>query len=85
MVVPVWEKATCDESRFGLFRIGFNYDAKPGFIDDTMASGAVTLGVGENKTIGGQNVSTFAFQGTLKKSTVDFDGRTIVSEGKLTI
>jgi len=85
MVVPVWEKATGDKSRFGLFAIGFNYAAKTGFMNDTIASGAVTLGVGENKTIGGQNVSTFAFQGTLKKSTVDFDGRIVVSEGRLKI
>jgi len=85
MVIPLWEKAAGDRSRFGLFGIGFNHVAKTGFMSDTIASGAVTLGVGENKTLGGQNMSTFAFQGTLKKSTVDFDGRTIVSEGRLTI
>ena len=85
MVVPVWEKATGDKSRFGLFGIGFNYAAKTGFMNDTIALGVVTLGVGDNKTIGGQNVSTFAFKGTLKKSTVAFDGRTVVSEGRLKI
>jgi hypothetical protein len=68
-----------------LFGIGFNYAAQIGFMNATTASGAVTFGVGENKTIGGQNVSTFAFKGTLKKSTVAFDGRTVVSEGRLII
>ncbi len=61
MVVPVWEKATGDKGRFGLFGIGFNHAAQI------------------------QNVSTFAFKGTLKKSTVAFDGRTVVSEGRLAI
>jgi hypothetical protein len=61
MVVPVWEKATSDKGRFGLFGIAFNYAAQI------------------------QNVSTFAFKETLKKSTVAFDGRTIVSEGRLAI
>lgn len=59
--------------------------AKKGLLDDTIAPGAVTLGIGENKTLGGQNESTFGLQGTLKKSTVTFDGRTIASEGRLTI
>jgi hypothetical protein len=54
MVVPVWEKATGDKGRFGLFGIGFNYAARMGFMNATIASGAVTLGVGENKTIGAQ-------------------------------
>jgi leucyl aminopeptidase (aminopeptidase T) len=85
MVIPVWEKATGDRSRFGLFGIGFNYAAKTGFLNDSIASGAITLGIGENKILGGQNMSTFAFQGTLKKSTVTIDGRTIVAEGKLTV
>ncbi|MGA2238254.1 MAG: hypothetical protein ABSG74_03490 [Candidatus Bathyarchaeia archaeon] len=45
MVVPVWEKATGDKGRFGLFGIGFNYAAKTGYMSHTIVSGAVTLGV----------------------------------------
>jgi len=51
MVIPLWEKAAGDKSRFGLFGIGFNYAAKTGYMNDIIASGAVTLGVGENKTL----------------------------------
>ena len=85
MIVPVWEKATGDRSRFGLFGIGFNPAAKTGFLANNIASGAVTIGVGENKIFGGKNVSTFGFQGTLKKSTVTIGGKTVVADGKLAI
>lgn len=85
MVIPVWEQSTGDKSQFGVFGIGFNSGAKTGFLGDQIASGAVTIGIGENKIFGGRNVSTFGFQGTLKKSTVVIDGQTVVADGKLAI
>jgi leucyl aminopeptidase (aminopeptidase T) len=85
MVLPIWEGSTGDKSRFGSFGIGFNYAAKVGFLNSTIVSGAVTLGIGENKILGGKNQSTFGFQGTLRKSTVVIDGQTVVSEGKLAV
>lgn len=83
MTIPIWEKSTGDKSRFGWFAIGFNYAAKTGFLNNAIPAGAVTLGIGENKIIGGQNQSTYAFQAALKKSTVTIGGQTIVAEGKL--
>ena len=83
MVIPVWEKSTGDRSRFGRFGIGINYAARAGYLANQIVSGAVTLGVGDNKMIGGGNVSTFQFEGTLRKSTVIVDGQTVVSKGKL--
>lgn len=83
MVIPLWENGTGDKSRFGSFGIGFNPGAKPGFLNNQIVSGAVTIGVGENKIIGGQNVSTFGFQGTLKRTTVVIDGQSVVTDGKL--
>jgi leucyl aminopeptidase (aminopeptidase T) len=85
MILPVWEKATGDRSKFAWFGIGMNPAAKTGFLGDNIASGAVTIGIGENKVLGGKNVSTFGFQGTLKKSTVIIGDQTIVTDGKLTI
>jgi leucyl aminopeptidase (aminopeptidase T) len=83
MIIPVWEKSTGDRSQFGTFGIGINYAAKAGYLTNSIVSGAVTLGVGDNKIIGGKNVSTFQFDGALRKSTVIIDGQTVVSEGKL--
>jgi aminopeptidase len=85
MVIPVWEQATGEKSQFGWFGIGFNPGAKAGFLGDNIVAGAVTLGVGENTILGGKNVSTFGFQGTIKKSTVTIDGRAVVREGRLVI
>jgi len=85
MIIPVWEKSTGDRNQFGWFGIGFNPGAKTGFLGDNIASGAVTIGVGENKLLGGKNVSTFGFQGTLKRSTVVIDGHTVVADGKLAV
>jgi leucyl aminopeptidase (aminopeptidase T) len=84
-VLPMWEGSTGEKSRFGSFRIGFNYAAKVGFLNNFIVSGTVTLGIGENKILGGENESTFGFQGTLGKSTVVIDGQTLVSEGKLAV
>ena len=84
-IIPVWEKATGDRDRFGWFGIGFNPAAKTGFLADGIASGAVTIGVGDNRLFGGKNTSTFGFQGTLKKSTVTINNQPIVTDGKLVI
>lgn len=83
MIIPIWEKSSGDKSRFGLFGIGVNRAAKAGYLDNPIVRGAVTLGIGDNKELGGANMSTFGFQGTLGKATVLLDGRTIVSEGRL--
>ena len=37
--------------------------AKTGLLDDTIAPGAVTLGIGENKTLGGQTKALSGFKG----------------------
>jgi len=85
MILPVWNESTGDKDRFGWFEMGFNHAAKTGFLNNEIASGTVTIGVGENKKLGGNNESPFQFQGTLRKATVTVDGQTIVSEGKLTV
>lgn len=68
-----------------MFGIGINHAAKPGFLDNAIVQGSVTLGIGDNKELGGANVSAFGFQGTLGKPTVLLDGRTLISEGKLVL
>jgi len=83
MVIPLWEKASGEKSQFGAFGLGINHAAKPGYLDSTIVHGAVTLGIGDNKPLGGTNQSTFGFQGTLLKSTVTINGQRIVAEGKL--
>ena len=83
MIIPLWEKSSGDKSKFGVFGLGINHAAKAGYLDNTIVHGAVTLGIGDNKLIGGRNESTFGFQGTLQRSTVMINGRPAISEGKL--
>jgi len=85
MIIPLWERSSGDRSQFGVFGLGINHAAKPGFLDNTLVDGAVTLGIGDNKLMGGKNESTFGFQGTLAKSTVIIDGHRMVSDGKLLV
>jgi len=85
MIIPIWEQSSGDKSRFGAFGLGINHAAKPGYLDSTIVHGALTLGIGGNKVLGGANESTFGFQGTLLKSTVTIDGRRVVSEGELLV
>ena len=85
MIIPVWEKATGDRSRFAYFGIGFNPAAKTGYLHNNIASGVVTIGIGDNKILGGKNLSTFGFQGALKKSMVTIDNKTVVANGKLAV
>jgi aminopeptidase len=85
MIIPVWEKATGDRSKFGWFSVGFNPAAKTGFLADNIASGTFTIGIGDNKLLGGKNTSTFTFQGNLKRSTVTIDNQAVIADGKLVI
>lgn len=85
MIIPLWEKSSGDKSRFGVFGLGINHVAKPGYLDNTIVSGAVTLGIGDNKLLGGKNESSFGFQGTLLKSKVEINGQRVVSEGRLLV
>jgi aminopeptidase len=85
MVIPIWEKSAGDKSKFASFQIGLNTEAPTGFLNDYIHSGAITLGIGDNKALRGQNESTYGFQATLKASTVTVNGETIVSAGRLTL
>jgi leucyl aminopeptidase (aminopeptidase T) len=85
MLLELWRKATGDKDRMGLFGIGFNHDAVTGFFNDNIAAGVVTFGIGDNRALGGKNESSFAFQGSLGRSTVVVDDQPIVSNGTLLI
>ncbi len=76
--------ATGDKNRIGSFGIGINPKAGfMGYYTDQLVMGAVSVGVGANKEIGGQNDTTFNHFQTLSKATVDVDGTTLLAEGKL--
>jgi aminopeptidase len=48
-----------------------------------MVPGAITIGMGENVSLGGPNLSSFAFQATLTGPTLTADGKKIIANGVL--
>ena len=82
----VYRAAKGDKDRIGSFTIGLNPNAKHmGINTDELVQGAVTIGIGSNKEIGGNNDATFGFAQTLTKATVKLDGKPLISEGKIQV
>jgi leucyl aminopeptidase (aminopeptidase T) len=48
-----------------------------------MVPGAITVGLGENASLGGVNVTDFTFSGALTAPTLTADGKTIIASGTL--
>ncbi len=78
--------ASGEKDRIASFAIGLNPRTEYiGYLTDGLAQGAVTIGVGANKEIGGSNDTTFGYAQTLTQATVEVDGKQIVTNGKLNI
>lgn len=77
-----WETATGAKDMFAVFGLGLNPKAKPGFLQNAVVAGAVTLGVGDNREFGGKNVATYGFSGSLASGTVEINERVVIDRGK---
>jgi len=77
-----WLKAHGDKDKMGSLSFGINPQAKYGFLNNSIVLGAVSIGVGDNRFIGGKNNSDYMFEGTLSKATVKLDKKTFVRRGK---
>ncbi len=80
-----WEKATGDKDKIGWLALGLNPRAELGYIDNSIVLGTASVGIGENKELGGSNESNWNFSVTLAKPTLQLDGRTIINQGRLTV
>jgi len=80
-----YDKATGEKNRIAVVGIGLNPKVRPGFPQDSLASGVVTVGIGGNDDIGGANKTDFYFAGVLTKATLTVDGNTLVENGKLIV
>jgi leucyl aminopeptidase (aminopeptidase T) len=84
VVKEMWEKGTGDKNRIGTFTLGINPKAKTGFTYNPIVLGTVSIGIGDNTKSGGKNESNWGFKSTLTQPTVEFDGKTIIKQGKFT-
>jgi aminopeptidase len=78
-----WQQAGGDKDRIANFTMGFNPLALAGYLSNDIAAGAVSVGIGGNEGVGGNNKSPFYFGGTLTGATVTVGDKTVVRAGKL--
>ncbi|MCJ2519464.1 MAG: aminopeptidase [Candidatus Thermoplasmatota archaeon] len=81
----LYEGASGDKDRLGSLTVGVNPKAKTGFLDSAIPRGAVTLGIGDNRELGGKNESDWGFAGTLSRATLVIDGTVVVKEGSINL
>lgn len=77
-----WKIAAGDKDRIGSLILGVNSQARFGFNVDSLVEGAVSIGIGENRSLGGKNSADFSVAGTLSRATVELDGALAVKNGK---
>ncbi len=82
--LDLFDNAGGDKDRIASLSIGINPAAKPvGYFTDELGLGVVSIGIGDNRTIGGSNRSTFGFSASLARATVKVNGQPIVEKGKI--
>jgi len=80
-----YQSATGDSDRLADFTIGLNPRAEHiGIFTDRIVTGTVSVGIGANAGIGGDNKNVFGYQGSMRKATLEVDGRRLVQDGRLT-
>ena len=81
-----YDASGAGKDQFGFIDIGLNPETKlpvgTGHIVWT-APGAVTVGLGDNRSFGGTNASDFALATQIGGATVKVDGKTVVENGAL--
>lgn len=84
-VKATWEKAKGDKDQVGSLMIGLNPKARTGFLPNQIVLGTVTVGLGDNRDLGGKMESSFGFHCTVARSTVELDGKLAIKHGKFVL
>src|SRR5437899_12883924 len=66
---------------FGGVAFGLNPKALPGFLQNGIVSGTVSIGIGDNREAGGSNDSSYGFGASLAHGTVEIGGKTGIEGG----
>ena len=85
VIKSFFDKGHGAKDMLGSFTLGINPNAKTGYLMSSMAMGAVTIAIGENREIGGKNESDYSASGTISRPTVTVDGKLLIKNGKYTI
>jgi len=76
-----WEEASGAKDMFGGVVFGLNPKALPGFLQNGIVSGTVSIGIGDNREAGGSNDSSYGFGASLAHGTVEIGGKTVIEGG----
>ena len=79
-----YEASKGQKDRIGVLYLGLNTKAVCGHLFNLnhIAAGAISIGIGSNKKLGGANESEFDFLATVSDGTLTLDGQTIIKNGK---
>jgi aminopeptidase len=80
-----WELSSGDRDRIATVSIGTNPKAQLGFLQNSIVRGAVSVAAGANEYLGGMNKSAFGFESTIRRATLEADGKPVVRDGKLLV
>jgi len=76
-----WETGTGAKDMFGAFALGLNKKAKAGFLHNSIVAGAVTVGIGDNRTLDGTNKSSYGFYDFHASASVEIGGKAVIRDG----
>jgi leucyl aminopeptidase (aminopeptidase T) len=79
------EIARGDRDQASCLMIGLNPNAQGGYLHNNIALGAITLGIGDNRELGGNMESDFSAKCTILKPTLELDDKCAIKNGKLMI
>ncbi len=74
-----------DAGRFAFLGFGLNPNLRHGYTQDDKVLGGVTLGFGNNRTMGGKNRASEQWWASVTKATVTINDIEIMDEGKLLV
>ena len=78
-----WAEATGSKDVFGEVSFGLNSKALPGFMQNSIVSGTVSISIGDNRGAGGKNDSSYGFSAPIAHGTVEIGGKTVIRNGLL--
>lgn len=81
----MWDKGHGDKDRLGVVSLGINPKGKIGFLENYLARGVVTLSLGDNDELGGENKSDAGAAASMSRATIEVDDRVILKTGKYAI
>src|SRR5437667_3905086 len=80
-----WAEATGSKDVFGEVSFGLNSRALPGFMQNSIVAGTVSISIGDNRGAGGKNDSSYGFSAPLAHGTVEIGGETVIQDGTWTL